>query len=127
MKHRPTEVKAVVALLEQEHDDVEALAEQLLDTLLDIKWQRGAWIALQRYAESDHFQAWGPYATRGEAERDLGRRILGTRAHRKTCRQRPMCAGCTEVYDTAYFALVLDKDATDGPDPDVYDPPTLFD
>lgn len=127
MKHRPSEVKAIVALLEEEHDDVEALATAVLDLLLDIKWNRGAWIALQRYAESDHFQAWGPYATRGEAQRDIGRRILGSRAHSKLCHQRPICAGCADVFDTAYFALVLDKDATDGPDPDVYDPPTLFD
>jgi hypothetical protein len=38
-----------------------------------------------------------------------------------------VCQGCADVFDHAYFALVLDKDATDGPDPDVYDPPTLFD
>jgi hypothetical protein len=105
MKHRPTEVKAVIALLEQEHDSVEDLAQLLLDTLLEIKWRRGAWIAIQRHDTQvqPDFTAWGPYATRGEAERDLGKRIVGVNPRER-----------------AYFALVLNKDNT-SPHPDIED------
>ena len=112
MKHRPTEIKAVVNLLEQEHDDVEALAQALLDLLLDIKWKRGAYIAIRRLrTEGDHpwpdFLAHGPYPTRKQAELDIGRRITAK-----------------SPGEYAYFALVTDLDATDEPDPDLW---TLFD
>lgn len=104
MKHRPTEVRAVIALLEKEHDDVDVLAVELLDLLADMKWARGAWIAIQRHRTQHYpeFTAWGPYATRGEAERDLGKRIIGVSAG-----------------EYAYFAHVQNKDTTGEPHPDL--------
>lgn len=112
MKHRPTEVRAFVEILEQEHDDVEALAYALLDKALEIKWKRGAYIAIRRLrVEGDHpwpdFLAHGPYPTRKQAKLDIGRRITAK-----------------SPGEYAYFALVTDLDATDEPDPDLW---TLFD
>jgi hypothetical protein len=106
VKHRPTEIKAVAALLEQEHESVDVLAQQLLDLLVDIKWSRGGWIAIQRHRTTiqPDFTAWGPYATRGEAERDVGKRIVGV-----------------NVYETAYFAHVINKDVTGELHPDLED------
>ena len=106
MKHRPTEVKAVIALLEREHESVDDLAQQLLDLLVDIKWSRGGWIAIQRHDTTiqPDFTAWGPYATKGEAERDVGKRIVGV-----------------NVREVAYFAHVIDKDTTGQEHPDLWE------
>ena len=106
MKHRPTEVKAVVELLEQEHESVDDLAQELLDLLVDIKWKRGGWIAIQRHDTTiqPDFTAWGPYATKGEAERDVGKRIVGVNAR-----------------EVAYFAHVINKDVNGGLHPDLED------
>ncbi len=81
MRHRPTERKAVIALLEREWEDVADLAEEILDTLLDLKWKRGGWIVVHREpsATAPAYFAWGPYDTRNQAEKDLGKRIIATR------------------------------------------------
>ena len=102
MKHRPTEVKAIVELLSREWADEEELARTILDTLMEIKWSRDTWIILQREDGSPYFTAWGPYVTKGEAERDLGKRILGIS---KT--------------DSAYFAKVYNRDVSGEPHPDL--------
>lgn len=99
IRHRPTEIREVVKLLEAEHDDVEALAQEILDLLTEIKWSRGSWIAIQRFRNGPNFQAWGPYPTRRQAELDVGRRIIAA-----------------EPGDAAYFARVIDKDTTEGPE-----------
>ena len=104
LKHRPSEVKAVVELLEQDHDDIEELAQKILDRLMEVKWNRGPWVAIQRHRKGSWFTAFGPYPTRTQAERDLGRRIIGA-----------------EPGDVAYFARVWDLDATQGTDPEVWD------
>lgn len=103
LRHRPTERRAVIELLDKEHDSVETLADDLLDLLVEIKWGRGSWIAIQRHT-GPHFTAWGPYPTRGEAERDVGRRIIAA-----------------SPQDVAYFCRVWNKDVLDGPQPDIWE------
>lgn len=106
MKHRPNEVKAVTALLSEEHDSVDELAMKVLDLLHDIKWNRHPWVAIQRARpDGPWFTAWGPYSTRGEAERDVGKRIVGA-----------------SPLETAYFARVYNKDTLDGPLPEIWEP-----
>ncbi len=81
MRHRPTERKAVIALLEDEWEDTGDLAEAILDALLDLKWHRGGWIVVHREDTSTPaYFAWGPYDTRNQAEKDIGKRIIATRA-----------------------------------------------
>lgn len=80
MRHRPTERKAVISLLEREWDDTGDLAEAILDELLDLKWRRGGWIVVHReQSDQPAYFAWGPYDTVKQAERDIGKRILATR------------------------------------------------
>lgn len=123
MRHRPNEHKALVALLDQEHEDVEQLALDVLDLLMDIKWGRAPYIAIQRLHNSEHFVAWGPYATIGEAERDIGTRIIGTGLGCKSsCGSTgPACEGHTKAYDYAYFAKVYNKDALAEPAPEIWE------
>lgn len=76
MRHRPTERKAVIALLEQEWDDVADLAEALLDELMELKWGRGGWVIVVRHAGTTPFYtAHGPYSTENQAVKDIGRRV----------------------------------------------------
>lgn len=103
-RHRPTEVREVRALLEREWDDTDELTQAVLDKIQEVKWSRWPWIAIQRHRSGDHFTAWGPYATRSEAERDVGRRIIGA-----------------EPGDVAYFCRVVNKDVTEGADPGLWD------
>lgn len=104
IRHRPTELREVVKLLEAEHDDVEALAQEILDLLTEIKWSRGAYIAIQRFRNGPDFVCFGPYPTRTQAEKDLGRRIIAA-----------------EPGDVAYFAHVRDLDSFEQPDPALWE------
>lgn len=111
----------MVELLDQEHESVEELAIAVLDLLMDIKWGRAPYIAIQRLHDSDHFVAWGPYATIGEAERDIGNRIVGTGLGCKSsCGNGPACEGHSKAYDYAYFAKVYNKDAVE-PAPEIWE------
>ena len=83
---------------------MEDLAQNLLDLLMEVKWSRQPWIAIQRHRNGPDFTAWGPYATRGEAERDLGKRIIAA-----------------EVGDVAYFCKVWNKDVTEGTEPEIWE------
>lgn len=82
MRHRPTERKAVIALLEQEWEDVGDLAEAILDELMELKWHRGGWVIVHREdsATSPSYLCWGPYDTRNQAVKDIGKRIIATRS-----------------------------------------------
>ncbi len=78
MRHRPTEIREVTALLEQEHEDVEQLAVDILDLLVDIKWRRGAFVvAVQQF---DHLYCFGPFANKQEAKRSIGKDIVAASA-----------------------------------------------
>ena len=102
-RHRPTEVRALVNLLDAEHDSVEALAQEVLDLLMELKWGRSPYIAIQRHT-GPYFTAWGPYATLNEAQRDIGKRIVGY-----------------EPDEVAYFCKVHNKDALEGSEPEIWD------
>lgn len=78
MRHRPTEIKAVVKLLDQEHDDVEALAVAVLDELVECKWSRGGYVVVLKDPALPIPLMYGPYNTITQARRDIGKRIVGT-------------------------------------------------
>lgn len=74
MRHRPTEIKEIVKLLEREHEDIDQLAVDILDLLVDIKWRRGAFVvAVQQFG---HLFLFGPFANRQEAKRSIGKDIV---------------------------------------------------
>ena len=74
MRHRPTEVKAVAALLEQEHDSVDDLAREILDLLVDIKWRRGAYCVC--VLQLGQVFLFGPFANQADARRAVGKEIV---------------------------------------------------
>lgn len=76
MRHRPTEVKKVTELLEKEWEDTAELAVSILDMLVEEKWSRGGWVMAVRDAAYPLPMLYGPYPTRNQAEKDVGRRIM---------------------------------------------------
>lgn len=111
MRHRPTERKAVIALLEQEWDDVADLAEALLDELLELKWGRGGWIIVHREdsATSPAYFAYGPYDTRNQAVKDIGKRIIATRANARAMPLR-VCNLDTMSNDDDTLSLLFEEE-----------------
>lgn len=82
MRHRPTEVKAVRELVEQEWEDTDVLAQAILDVLVDVKWKRGGWVVVMvDEASLPRPQLFGPYGTQNQAMKDIGARVVG--AHPK--------------------------------------------
>lgn len=78
MRHRPTEIKEVTAMLEQDWDDTETLAQAILDRLVEIKWARNPYVVVMR--DPNALPApilYGPYTTPTQARKDVGRRIQG--------------------------------------------------
>jgi len=73
-RSRPTEVKAVVALLEAEADDVEELAERIIAALDEARAKREWYVAVARIPVGHGhvtYLASGPFTTRRQAFQDL--------------------------------------------------------
>lgn len=104
MRHRPTERKAVIDLLHEEWDDTGELAEAILDKLLALKWARGGWIIVHRegFATPAYF-AYGPYDTRNQAERDIGKRIVACSPGAKAMPLRVVNLDAREPADPTLF------------------------
>lgn len=76
---RPTELNAIIELLDQPHDSVDALARQVITTLDELRAKRQTWFVVQLLAGKLPI-LWGPYATSDAARKDIGRTITGTQA-----------------------------------------------
>lgn len=80
MKHRVAEVRAVTAVLEKPAEDLDSVVQDVLDAVTETKWGRDVWVTVVRHRSgnpetADLILGYGPYATKNEAKRDLGRRI----------------------------------------------------
>lgn len=69
---RPTEVKAIVALLEGEAEDVEELAVRVIQTLDEARADRPGFIVVKAH-QGQLTYAYGPWATRLQAEKGLAK------------------------------------------------------
>jgi hypothetical protein len=68
---RPTEIKAVADLLTQEHDDVDTLAKAVIELLDGLRAKRELFVLVEIHPSIKVAKALGPYATRGQAEKDI--------------------------------------------------------
>jgi hypothetical protein len=71
---RPTEVKAITALLEAEHPDVEALAKAVIEELDQLRMSRPSYVIRLQWDDDTRFGI-GPFENRQQARTHL----LGTK------------------------------------------------
>lgn len=69
---RPTEIKAIAELLMQEHDDVDALAKLVIQTIDELRAKREMFILAEIHPSISVAKAIGPYATETQARKDVG-------------------------------------------------------
>lgn len=69
---RPTEIKAVADILMQEHDDVEALAKLVIQTIDELRAKRELYVLTEIHPSLQVAKAIGPYATEAQARKDVG-------------------------------------------------------
>lgn len=67
---RPTEFKAVLALISAPAESEEELATRVIETLDELRSQRTDYVTVVQYHPTAHL-VYGPYTTIGYAERDL--------------------------------------------------------
>lgn len=67
---RPTEVKAITALLEAEHPDVETLAKAVIETLDELRLSRPTYVIRLAWDDETRF-AIGPFENRQQARYHL--------------------------------------------------------
>jgi hypothetical protein len=72
---RPTEIKAIADLLMQEHDDVDALARLVIETIDGIRAKRETYVLVAVHPTLQVVKAIGPYATKAQALKDHPKRI----------------------------------------------------
>lgn len=95
---RPTEVRALAALLNEPADSSEDLARRCVETLDDLRAKRKEYVVVVN--DSGLLSAWGPYATVKECQRAVGDPIIAC---------KPGAKG---------FLLVLHRDTTTPVDDD---------
>lgn len=69
---RPTEIKAIANLLEQEHDDVDTLAKLVIQTIDELRAKRETYVLCEIHPSLSVAKAIGPYATEAQARKDVG-------------------------------------------------------
>lgn len=67
---RPTEIKAVAALLMQEHEEVDVLAREVIELIDSLRAKRDLYVAIAYHPTLNLMQAIGPYATENQALKD---------------------------------------------------------
>lgn len=77
MRRRPKEIKALVNLLSQEHDDVESLAESVWDMIDEARLKRELYVVGMRDPSGATY-LFGTYDTRNAADKALQRAVDGT-------------------------------------------------
>lgn len=78
---RPTEVKAIAALLNEPADSVEDLARQVLARVDELRAGRKEYVVV--LLDGRIVSTWGPYDTVKEAEKRVGRHIIASRPGKK--------------------------------------------
>lgn len=74
---KPTEVRAVVKLLEAEHEDVEELAKEVLRTIDEMRSDDRLYV-LHVFNATGHFETWGPYPTAKQAVKGAQEALQGS-------------------------------------------------
>ena len=69
MTARPSEVRAFVEILSQEHDDLETLSKLLIGTLEELRAERDVFTLATKPFPGRRAVLYGPFSTRGQAER----------------------------------------------------------
>ena len=89
MRTKPSELKAVAALLLEPAEDVDALAMSVLEAINAAR-EGGNYFAVVPEQPRDlaFFQGYGFFSTRGEAERTAAK-VLGSEASYRLVRVRP--------------------------------------
>lgn len=72
---RPTEVRAVLRLLEADHEDVEALAADIVRTINQMRADQPVWVRAVR--DGTGYLLFGPYSSAEQARGDI--HAVGTR------------------------------------------------
>jgi hypothetical protein len=75
MRPRATEIRAVTALLDQEWEDVEALANAVIETVHESLMSREWWTVIATDKRLGTF-VYGPYETRNKATKAIGKEIV---------------------------------------------------
>jgi hypothetical protein len=68
---RPTEIKAVADILMQEHEDVDALAKLVIETIDALRAKRETFVLIQIEPSLNVAKAIGPYGTQNQAVKDI--------------------------------------------------------
>ena len=72
---KPTEIKKVAALLEQDADDAEDMAKKVWDLVEELLIQRTQYIVFAVHPTLNIIQAVGPYSTEAQLKKDYAKRI----------------------------------------------------
>jgi hypothetical protein len=67
MAAKLTELKKLIALLDEEHEDVEVLAKEIWNLVEQLQQSREQYILLAYHPDINLWQSAGPYATRNQA------------------------------------------------------------
>ena len=75
MKAKPSEIKKLVALLDDEAPSAEWLAKAVCQLLEDLKAQRQQYVVFAVHPSLNLIQAVGPYPSQDKAKKDYAKRI----------------------------------------------------
>lgn len=81
MALRPSEVKAVAAILDEPADDVTDLARRVITTINESRTARKEFVVV--LISDGIVSTWGPYDTVKQAEKAVGRHIIASRPGKK--------------------------------------------
>ena len=71
MRQRKKEIDALIAVLEREHDDVDALASEIWKLIDDYRRDRDLWVVASRHFGMNFL--YGPYESEATARKDVDR------------------------------------------------------
>lgn len=71
MRTRKRELEALIAVLEREHDDVDALASEIWKLIDDYRRDRDLWVVAVRHIGMNFL--YGPYESEASAKKDVER------------------------------------------------------
>ena len=84
MSAKPTELKKLIALLDEEAPTVEWLAKAVWELVEECMWQREQYVAIAHHpGAGDVWQAIGPYATRNQLLKDYKKRMCAVDSNSK--------------------------------------------
>jgi len=92
MRPRVAEIRAVTALLDQEWDDVEALAHAVIESVYDSVLSREWWTVIATDKRLGTF-VYGPYETRNKAVKAIGSEIVSPGPEPMNALLRPLMRG----------------------------------